>query len=128
MAKILIVEDSPEERDLFAAMLETAGRHEIKTAASGESALRMIAEEHVDLLLTDFVLPGLDGLQLVNRAIDLDPGLRGKILVITGAMFGREEALEFALGATVMTKPVTIDALLKAVDKVLAGETPRKDS
>src|SRR5438034_172357 len=104
MPRILIVDDSEEERETIASMLATCARYQVLTAAGGEEALRIIATENLDLLVTDFVMPGLDGLQLANRAVEIDPSLRGRILIVTGGMFGREDVLAFALRATVITK------------------------
>ena len=119
--KILVVDDSPAERESIAAMLRTSGRYEVETAGSGEEALGRIERGPVDLLVTDFVMPGLDGLQVVNRAIELVPSLRGRVLVVTGGMLGREDALAFALRTTVISKPFTRDQLLGTVEALLAG-------
>lgn len=122
MVRILIVDDSLEERELIAAMLSTGGRYEVVTAASGEEALRLLEKQRVDLLITDLVMPGLDGLQLANRAVEIDPGLHGRVLIVTGGMFGREDALAFALQTTVITKPFARDQFLKTVETTLAGQ------
>ena len=106
---------------MIAAMVLTSGKFEAETAANGEEALHRIAQGGIDLLLTDFVMPGLDGLQLANRAIGLDPRLEGRVLIVTGGMFGREDALAFALKTTVITKPFTIDQLIRTIESVLSN-------
>lgn len=121
MARVLIVDDAAEELAMIASMLSSGGHYEVETAGTGEEALQRIEKGGIDLIVTDFVMPGLDGLQLANRAVEIDPALRGRILIVTGAMLGREDALAFALRATVITKPFTLDQLLKTVEKLLAG-------
>ena len=120
MATVLIVDDSPEEREVIAAMVLASGRFEVETASTGEEALRRIERGGIDLLLTDFVMPGLDGLQLANRAVEVDPRLDGRIVIVTGGMIGREDALAFALRTTVLTKPFTLDQLLQTLESVLS--------
>lgn len=117
---ILIVDDSPEERTLIASLLDESGRYVIETAASGEEALGRLARGGIDLLVTDFVMPGLDGLQLVNKAIEIDPSLKGRVLIVTGGMFGRDDALAFAAGTHVLTKPFSMDQFIKTVESLLA--------
>src|SRR5437867_3898295 len=107
MLRILVVDDSRDERVMMTAMVAKSGRYEVLSAGSGEEALFILQRMSIDLLITDFVMPGLDGLQLANRAVEIDPSLR--VLVVTGGMFGRQDALAFALNAIVMTKPFTDD-------------------
>lgn len=122
MAKILIVDDSQQEREMMASMLTHGGHTDVETAPSAESALRRIERGDIDLVVTDFVMPGLDGLQLANRAIELSPRLKDRILIVTGGMFGREDALAFAMRTTVITKPFSIETLLRTVQSLLEGQ------
>jgi two-component system, sensor histidine kinase and response regulator len=66
MAKILIVDDEPLNRELLHAYLEGAG-HELYDADSGESALLLAAQLHPDLVLLDVMLPGLSGFETAER-------------------------------------------------------------
>jgi CheY-like chemotaxis protein len=117
---ILIVDDSPEERSLIAALLEEGGKYKVETAESGEEALHRVERGGIDLLITDFVMPGLDGLQLMNRAVEADPALKGRVLIVTGGMYGRVDALAFAAATDVLTKPFEFDKLIDAVEELLA--------
>jgi len=118
MIRILIVDDSCDERVMMAAMVSQGGWCEVLTAGSGEDALSILNREHMDLLITDFVMPGVDGLQLANRAVEIDPTLR--VLVVTGGMYGRVDALAFALHTPVITKPFSSDQLLGTITTLLA--------
>ena len=119
-ANILIVYDSPEERFLMAALLEEGGKYKIETAGSGEEALRRLRKGGIDLLVTDFVMPGLDGLQLMNEAIAVDPSLRGRILIVTGGMYGRVDALAFAAATDVLIKPFEQAELVRTIENLLS--------
>jgi len=123
LPKILVVDDSHDERMLIANQLEEGG-YTIETASSGEEALRRLSQGGVDLLVTDFVMPGLDGLQLMNRALEMDPKLEGRVLIVTGGMYGRIDALAFAAATDVLTKPFHIGQLLNAVQTLLARPRP----
>jgi CheY-like chemotaxis protein len=124
LPKILVVDDSPEERTLIASLLAEGGYSSIETAASGEEALRRLSRGGVDLLVTDFVMPGLDGLQLMHRALEIDPSLEGRVLIVTGGMYGRVDALAFAASTDVLTKPFHMGQLLSAVESLLARPKP----
>lgn len=117
--RILVAEDEPAELRLLEIVLRERGGYEVECASDGREALDAIRRGGVDLLVTDFVMPGLDGLQLANRAVEIDPALQGRILIATGAMYGREDALAFAVGAKVLVKPFTPDQLLTEVRALL---------
>src|SRR5437867_2654911 len=122
MVKILVVDDSAEERAMIASMLESCGLYEVEPMRSAEAALRRLEQGPVDLIVTDFVIPGVDGLELANRAIKLYPELKGRVLVVTGGMYGREDALAYAMKTIVIAKPFTLEQLLKTVEEMLAGK------
>jgi CheY-like chemotaxis protein len=124
LPKILVVDDSPEERALIATLLAEGGYSCIETASSGEEALRRLSRGGVDLLVTDFVMPGLDGLQLAHRALEMDPSLEGRVLIVTGGMYGRVDALAFAAATDVLTKPFHMGQLLSAVESLLSRPRP----
>lgn len=65
MAKILVVDDSSVDRRLVGGLLEKDGTMQVVYASSGTEALNKIDEENPDLVLTDMVMPGMDGLELV---------------------------------------------------------------
>jgi CheY-like chemotaxis protein len=96
MAKVLVIEDEPDNRDLVRFVLEMAG-HEVVEAATGEEGLVAARSVRPDVVLTDVSLPGLlDGYE-VTRRLRADPELKDlPILAITAhAMRGdRERALE----------------------------------
>ena len=86
---ILIVEDNSTDVELMLHALESAdlkplgGDFDMEVRATAEGALQLLGERAVDLVLTDMVLPGMDGLDLVSRIQRIDPNL--PVLVVTVA-------------------------------------------
>jgi CheY-like chemotaxis protein len=81
LCTILVVDDDTVVRDVVIQMLSTHG-FGVLTAGSGYEALRILTQRTVDLLLTDIVMPGMDGVELAKEARQLRPGL--KVLFGTG--------------------------------------------
>ncbi len=79
--RLLIVDD---EEHILSALRRSLRRegYRIVTAASGEEGLSMLAREHVDLVLSDHKMPGINGLEFLKRAGVLQP--RAALLLITG--------------------------------------------
>jgi CheY-like chemotaxis protein len=84
---ILVVEDDPDVRDYASHVLEEFG-YAVLTAPDGATALAMLRDEDVriDLLFTDIVMPGLNGIEVARRAIERIPGL--KVLFASGYAAG----------------------------------------
>ena len=81
MAKILLAEDDEDMRRFLVRALEKAG-HNVMSFGEGASAFEEVKQSSFDLLLTDIVMPEMDGIELARRAAELDPAL--KIMFITG--------------------------------------------
>ena len=71
--RVLIVDDERFFRDLYQEVLEAQG-HVVVPVASAEEAMREVQGQHFDLILTDLVMPGTDGLDLVKQMRARDPG------------------------------------------------------
>ena len=94
MAKILLAEDDDSLRGFLVNALKRAG-HVVKDFDEGRSALKALEREVFDLLLTDIVMPGLDGIELARRGSELDPAM--KIVFITGFAGGTLTSIELQL-------------------------------
>ena len=80
--KVLVVDDEPLVLDVVATMLEELGC-DVETAHTGADALnRLGTEEHIDILLADINMPGLDGRKLAYRAKQMRPELN--VLLLSG--------------------------------------------
>lgn len=118
LAHILIAEDEPSVRDFVIRALETQG-HECKGVEDGGAALSALEIKPYDLLLTDIVMPVMDGIALALKASALYPDL--KILLMTGFAHERQRAHNLdALVHEVVSKPFTLDEINKAVERTLA--------
>jgi two-component system KDP operon response regulator KdpE len=115
-AKILIVDDQPQFRRVLRLALEARGCH-ICEAPGGTQAVDFMRSEIPDLVLVDWQMQGLDGLQLC-RAIRV--GSDVPIIMITSRHDGRPRAL--AAGANdYLTKPFALDDLLDRIESALSG-------
>ena len=120
MATILYAEDDDAMRRFFEKALEKAGHHVI-ACADGERALRALkfADGAFDLLLTDIMMPGMDGVELAKQAEVLSPGI--KIMFITGFAAVAKQDPETAETAKVLSKPVHLRQLVTEVDRLIAA-------
>ncbi|HXN54716.1 MAG TPA: sigma-54 dependent transcriptional regulator [Myxococcales bacterium] len=80
-ARILIVDDEPGTRDVFAELLERWG-HEVSQTSDGHEALKLAGEMHPDLIISDLVMPKLDGISLVRALREELPDT--PVVIITG--------------------------------------------
>ena len=81
MSKILLAEDDTDMRRFLVKALQNAG-FDVTSYDNGMSAYQRLREEPFELLLTDIVMPEMDGIELARRAAELDPDI--KIMFITG--------------------------------------------
>jgi DNA-binding NtrC family response regulator len=117
---ILVVDDDADFLAGLAGLLEGAG-HAVHRAASGREAIACLADTHVDLVITDLLMPGLDGLEVLRQVKRLDPEV--DVLVITG--YGTIETTKAALreGALdYVLKPVQPEIFLHDVRRALDGQ------
>jgi two-component system, cell cycle sensor histidine kinase and response regulator CckA len=123
---ILVVDDEPHIRSLLKSILERE-RYRVLEAANGRQALGICDEqgETIDLLLTDIVMPELDGLELAELVSARNPRMR--ILYMSGKC--DIEAVQRNIvdrGFGFVRKPFAIDALVVRIREFLAGESGRK--
>lgn len=123
MAHILLVEDDSSMRHFLYKALERAG-HEVIFCANGLEALRLLImrknseDPPFTLLLTDIVMPGLDGIQLSQKASEIDPHL--KIMFMTGfsaIVMNRKEITD----NVVVSKPFHLKDLVAQINQLLAA-------
>lgn len=118
MPRILLAEDDDSLRGFLARALERAG-YEVRACADGDEAAAALGETW-DLLLTDIVMPGLDGIEVARLAAAGQPGLR--IMFITGfaavALTAGERAPP---GAKVLSKPIHLREIVAEVERMMAA-------
>jgi two-component system, cell cycle response regulator CpdR len=117
MPKILLAEDDNDMRRFLVKALENAG-YEVTDYDNGMSAYRRLREEPFELLLTDIVMPEMDGIELARRASELDPDI--KIMFITGfAAVALSPDSQAPKDAKVLSKPFHLRDLVNEVGKML---------
>jgi DNA-binding NtrC family response regulator len=113
---ILIVEDDPTDVELLLHAIEKArikaveGEIELQVRATAEGALKALNEESIDLVITDMILPGIDGLDLISRIQDIDRNLPVLMLTRMGGVPSAVEAMRRGAYDYIL-KPVTPDDL-----------------
>jgi two-component system cell cycle response regulator DivK len=124
MAKILIIEDTENNRVLLTRRLKPRG-HEIVTADDAESGLAMVPTERPNLILMDVGLPGMDG-WTAARQLKADPANRQiPVIALTAhAMDGDREKAAEAGCEDYETKPIDFNRLFAKIDRLLGGQPP----
>ena len=119
LQRILLAEDDELLRRFLVRELEKAG-YLVAHFANGTEAYQRLKEEPFTLLLTDIVMPEMDGIELARRAAELDPDI--KIMFITGfAAVALNSDSEAPKNAKVLAKPVHLRELVSEVNKMLAA-------
>ena len=115
--RILLAEDDDSMRGFLVRALEKAG-YDVIDYANGEEAFERLKSEPFTLLLTDIVMPKMDGIELARRASELDPEL--KIMSITGfAAVVLNSDVAAPKDARVLSKPFHLKDLVREVDRLL---------
>ena len=111
---VAVGSDRPEAR-----ALERAG-HAVRVCADGEEAVEALNDGPYDLLLTDIVMPEMDGIELAQKASAIDPEIR--VMFITGFSAVTLKAGRAVPNAKVLSKPFHLRDLVMEVDRVFATE------
>ena len=114
-AHVLVVDDEPELLELTKILLEQLG-YRVTACGTGEAALQALANQNIDLLVTDIIMPKMDGVELAARACAHQPGLG--LLYVSG--FAQPMSPNTArVQAELLEKPFTSAALAEAVKRAL---------
>ena len=116
---ILVVDDEPDISDIVARVLQR-DQYRVLTATSAPDALRIMAEQTdpVDLVITDLVMPGMGGRELVWRLQELYPGVSVILLSGYADMDGAMQMMD-SLPLVFLSKPVDLDVLSTTVRDLL---------
>ncbi len=116
-ARVLAVDDQRYFRELIEGLLVDEG-YEVVTASSGEEALHVLEREDFEIVLTDLVMPGIDGTQLVERIKERNPDQ--EIVMVTGVVDVKTAVAAMKQGASdYILKPFDRKALAAALEKIL---------
>ena len=117
MFKILVVEDDPELARLFSRVLERAGYYAI-TAADGREALEAAEKEYMDLVITDVMMPEMDGMELTRRLREENSALPILMITARGDFNSKQDAF-FSGVDDYMVKPVDVNEMVLRVGALL---------
>ena len=119
MNRILLAEDDEDMRRFLTRALQNAG-YDVISFDNGLSAYERLREEPFHLLLTDIVMPEMDGIELARKATELDPDL--KIMFITGfAAVALNPDMQAPRDAKILSKPFHLKDLVTQVARLIAA-------
>ena len=118
MAAVLLIEDDPRYRKAVQAMLEGCG-HVVRAAADGRLGVESFTERRPDLVITDMIMPNLDGIETIRTLRDLDPSV--PIIAISGGSNSVLMVARSAGAVEAIAKPFPADRLLDAVNGATQG-------
>lgn len=122
---LLIVDDEPNTLEGLKEIMTQEGYH-VLTALSAEDGLKQLNNDDVDLLITDLMLPGMDGMEFARTVLHDYTGIQVVIITAFGTVKSAVEALKEGI-YNYITKPVNIDELLVITKKALDESRLRKE-
>ncbi len=119
MTRILLAEDDQVMREYLTRALEKSG-YRVTAVDRGTAALPLLEAGRFDLLLTDIVMPEMDGIELAQRAAQLDSDMR--VMFITGFAAVTLRAGETMPNARILSKPFHLRELVAEVDRLFESD------
>ncbi|HKS54459.1 MAG TPA: response regulator [Steroidobacteraceae bacterium] len=129
VGKILVAEDDPEARELLLLLLD-GGEYSLLEASDGMEALDLLRTEQPDLLITDIVMPRMDGYELVRRLREDDRTAHTSVIFCSASYHEREvREMARSLGVqSTLAKPFDHDTVRTIVDATLAARSSLADT
>src|SRR6266568_4375080 len=120
---LVIIDDNPGSLDLLSSALAQEGL-EIFVASDPEAGLDLVYDRHPQIVLTDLVMPGMSGMEVLERVVEFDPSID---VILMTAHYSTESAVEaIKRGACdYLNKPVPIGALRERVERLLEDSNQR---
>ncbi len=121
MAHILVIDDDSDILYILTELL-TGERHTVEVASDGKAGIALVAEQTFDLVITDMVMPEMDGIEVISSIREHSPSVR--IIVLTGgtSKLNKEYLMSMAKAMhahKVIAKPINFKELKEAVHDVL---------
>lgn len=121
MAHVLIVEDEPDVLLLLENRMRGAG-HDVESVMDGERALEAVARREPEVIILDWMMPKLDGLEVCERVRSADPERRIKVLMLTARSQQSDIDQAYAAGADdYIVKPFSSRDLIERVNALVAS-------
>ncbi|MBA3578060.1 MAG: response regulator [Pseudomonadota bacterium] len=119
MARILLAEDDTSMREYLQRALQRVG-YDVESVGCGTEAIPLLEKDRYDLLLTDIVMPEMDGIELAQKASEIDPEIR--VMFITGFAAVALQSGRAAPEAKMLSKPFHLKDLVAEVDRIFQTE------
>ena len=124
--RAIVVDDQADQRQVVEFMLLARGFDVAATVSDGAEALRAVEDVDPDVVVSDYQMPRVSGLELVQALRD-DPGRRDlPVVIVTGADDSGVALLRDMAGVAVLSKPVVVTELADAVETLLASGSRRE--
>lgn len=126
--KILLVDDEKHILDFYGTVL-TKNDFDCICVESGEAAMDIMATESIDVIVTDYQMPGMNGVELLEEILETNPTMRR--IMITGSYGTNDQmmsVLDNELAHKVLSKPCGMDIFLGAVSEQIGKIDPETDS
>ncbi len=117
--RILVVDDEPLIADMMVDMLTAEGYH-VDTAANGRLALEKIKQQSYELILSDLLMPELDGFELYRELERCRPDLLRRMIFVSGTTEQYRRFLE-ETGVPILPKPFELEDLRQLTERALSG-------
>ena len=118
--RLLFVDDEDSLRRSAMRYFTKIG-HDVRLAADGEEALRLLDEHDIDVIVSDLRMPGMDGEVLLQRLRDGGQGLERRVVFVTGDANSRIAGILASAGCPVLYKPVQLSAIAEVIDRLVDG-------
>jgi two-component system cell cycle response regulator CpdR len=119
MSRILLAEDDTSRREYLQRALQRVG-YDVDSVGCGTEAIPLLEAGHYDLLLTDIVMPEMDGIELAQKASVMDADIR--VMFITGFAAVALQSGRTAPEAKMLSKPFHLKDLVAEVDRIFQTE------
>ena len=119
MPRILLAEDDTSMREYLQRALQRVG-YDVDAVGCGTEAIPLLEADRYDLLLTDIVMPEMDGIELAQKASAMDPEIR--VMFITGFAAVALQSGRAAPEAKMLSKPFHLKDLVAEVDRIFQTE------
>ncbi|MDZ7263313.1 MAG: sigma-54 dependent transcriptional regulator [candidate division KSB1 bacterium] len=115
--RILIIDDEPAQVQALAGFLKKKG-YDIQSAFNGQDGVRQIERQTIDLVLTDFRLPDIDGIEVLKRVREINPDIDVIMMTAFGSVESAVEAMRSG-AVDYLMKPIDLDQLELVIARVL---------
>jgi DNA-binding NtrC family response regulator len=123
---ILIIDDEDAQREVLSGYIKKKG-FKIYSASDGEEGIRIARENTIDIIFSDFKMPGLSGLQVLERVKELNPEISFVIITAFGTVDNAVKAMR--MGAyDYITKPVDLDELDLLIERIIDTKNLRSEN